>query len=88
MSKVTEAKRNALILQLQKLREMTEANGCTEHEALSASSKAQELMSLYGVTMEDIKAATVTDDLCEQDEFSDPSPTSANSLAPEGRGLG
>jgi Protein of unknown function (DUF2786) len=63
---ITEAKKNALIQQLQKLREMTLANGCSENEAKVAAEKAQSLMDVYGVTMEEITSATIQDDLCEQ----------------------
>jgi hypothetical protein len=57
---------SALIQQLTKLREMTVANGCTENETNVAAQNAQSLMDQYGVTLEDIKATTIPDDLCER----------------------
>jgi hypothetical protein len=66
---LNEAKRSALITQLSKLREMTTENGCTEAEANNAAAMAQRLMDQYGVTMSDIEATIVQEELCEQDEF-------------------
>jgi hypothetical protein len=63
---INEAKREALIKQLTKLREMTTAHGCTESEAKVAAEKAQTLMDTYGVTMDEIKSTAVQEDLCEQ----------------------
>jgi hypothetical protein len=69
---MNDVKRNALILQLTKLREMTQENGCTEAEANNAAAMAQRLMDTYGVTMSDIDAAITPDELCEEDEFTVP----------------
>jgi Protein of unknown function (DUF2786) len=60
---LTPEAKERLLKQLQGLRELTTARGCTEAEALSAAEKCQELMDKYGFTASEIRCAR--EDICE-----------------------
>ena len=45
---------------IRQLREMTQANGCTEAEALSAAEKALELMGRHGISEDELERTTST----------------------------
>jgi Protein of unknown function (DUF2786) len=62
---LTPEAKERLLKQLQGLRELTTARGCTEAEALSAAEKCQELMDKYGFSASEIRAARV--DICEDE---------------------
>jgi Protein of unknown function (DUF2786) len=59
------AAKEGLVQKLQGLQNMTVANGCTENEALVAAGKAAELLERYGLSMEELKAAS-PNQLCDQ----------------------
>jgi hypothetical protein len=59
------AAKEGLVQKLQALQNMTVANGCTENEALVAAGKAAELLERYGLSMEELKAAS-PEQLCDQ----------------------
>jgi hypothetical protein len=65
---LTPETKERLLKQLQGLRELTTARGCTEAEALSAAEKCQELMDKYGFTASEIRCARV--DICEEESVS------------------
>jgi hypothetical protein len=62
------AAKDGLVQKLRALQNMTEANGCTESEALVAAGKAAELLERYGLSMEELKAAA-PNQLCEQNSI-------------------
>ena len=45
----------------------TEANGCTEAEAIAAAEMAEKLMTKYGFTMGELEAITSPIDECDAD---------------------
>ena len=63
--KENPAAKEGLIQKLQALQNMTMANGCTESEALVAAGKAADLLERYGLSMEELKAAS-PNQLCPQ----------------------
>jgi Protein of unknown function (DUF2786) len=62
-----QEKRSALLDKITALLAKTQANGCTEAEAIASAELAQKLMAKYGLSLSELESVSSPSDACESD---------------------